>query len=127
MTNFCSEGMIIRGHAVRDKQQGAEVGVDAIQFAIEEVSRETIHVIDTLKIDSSCADVSQFRYPTMPDLALHVEEPSFGVLGLDVGIDDKASGPDARRTWRGIDASVLVQTGGELGIERHGNSVEYRL
>ena len=93
------ERVIAGRHAVCHEQQHAEVRVDPILPAIQQIPIEPFHIVDPFQIDAVGTDVTEFDHPVIAEPALRVEEPALGVLSFDRWIHDEARrcGSPARR------------------------------
>ena len=122
--HFRREGVVARRHAVGHEEQHAEVLVDAVFAAIEQVAREAIHVVDAFEVDAVRAHVAEFHRPVASELALPVEEPALGVLGLDLRVHHEAGRANRGLARPALDAAGRVEAASELRVVRHRDVVK---
>lgn len=108
--------MILRVYTVSNIEQDTKISVDAILFAIEQVTTETVDIVYSFKIDTSRPYIAYLGYKPCRKLPLYVQKIVLAILYFDVRIDYKTGdtycAPPARTSTRSVvePTSKLTET-----------------
>ena len=124
VAHFSRHGVVTRRYSIADKEQRPKIRVDTVEFSVEQVTRETVHILNSFQVDAIGANVAKLHHPVRSHLALSIQEPAFAVLGLDYWVDHKTGDADARHTSSHTRKSTMrIKPGGKFRIEGDGNAV----